>query len=77
MKASGKTAQKPLGLPTKTATSPKETKVDQNNLQPASPTKRDNILETLLQPEQASDFMPYQLKRRKKKRRRKNLNNNQ
>jgi hypothetical protein len=70
--------QKQVGPQSQGTAAPTETKMGQNNLQPAATTKRtDNIPETLLQPEQASDFMPYQLKRRKKKRKRKNLNNNQ
>jgi hypothetical protein len=71
-------AQKQVGAQPQATTSPTETKVDQNNLSPDSPTKEhENIMDVLLQPEYTSSFMPYQLKRKKKKRKRKNLNNNQ
>ena len=69
---------KQVGSPSHTATSPTETKEDQNNLSVTSPAKQDeNILEALLEPEYTSGYMPYQLKRKKKKRKRKNLNSNQ
>ncbi len=71
-------AQKQVGSQSQATTSSTETKGDQNNLHPASPTKgTDNILDALVQPEYTSGFMPYQLKRKKRKRKRKNLNSNQ
>lgn len=69
---------KQVGSPSRTATSPTETKVDENNLSVTSPAKQDeNILEVLVKPEYTSIFMPYQLKRKKRKRKRKNLKSNQ
>ncbi len=71
-------AQKQVGSPSQATATQTETKVDQNNLHPASPAKgTDNILDALVQPEYTSSFMPYQLKRKKKKRKRKNLKSNQ
>ena len=70
-------AQEPIGLQPQANAVEAETKVHPNVLQIAVPFKEiENILDALIQPEHASDYMPYQLKRNRKKRRRKNLNNN-
>ena len=53
-----------------------ETKVLQNDQQAASSKGTDNILDALMQPEAAPDYVPSQLKRNRKKRKRRNMNNN-
>jgi hypothetical protein len=71
-------AQKPIELQHQATAFEAETKAHPNVLQITAPFKEiENILDALMQPEHASDYLPYQLKRNKKKRRRKNLNNNQ
>jgi hypothetical protein len=76
-KLSPHSAQEPIGLQPQSNVVEAETKVHPNVLQIAAPFKEiENIQDALLQPEHASDYLPYQLKRNKKKRRRKNLNNN-
>ena len=61
------------------ATSAAETKAHDNGLQFASRFKEsDNILEALIQPERAADYIPGQLKKKgRKKKKRKNISNNQ
>lgn len=56
-----------------------ETNVYKNDQQIASTAKvADNILDTLIQPEQAVDYIPGQLKKKgRKKKKRKNISNNQ
>lgn len=55
-----------------------ETNVLEKAPQPAAtPLAPGNALEALLQPEQAGDYVPNQLKRKRKKKKRKNLSNNQ
>jgi hypothetical protein len=71
-------AQEPIGLQPQASAFEAETKVHPNILQIAAPFKEiENILDTLMQTEQTSNYLPYQLKRKKKKRKRKNLSNNQ
>ena len=71
-------AQEPTGLQPQVAAFEAETKAHPNTLQLTAPFKEiENLLETLMQSEYASDYLPYHLKRKKKKRRRKKLNNNQ
>jgi len=71
-------AQEPTGLQPQATAFAAETKAHPNTLQLTAPFKEiENLLETLMQSEYASDYLPYHLKRKKKKRRRKNLNNNQ
>jgi hypothetical protein len=71
-------AQKPIGLQPQATASAAETKAHQNDPQIAVTFKgTETILHALLQPEQARDYIPGQLKKNKKKRKRKNLNNNQ
>ena len=71
-------AQKQIGLQPQAIASVAETKASQNEPQLASTSKgTENILDTLMQPEQAPDYVPGQLKKNKKKRKRKNQNNNQ
>lgn len=49
-----------------------------NNTNPADTIPKDNMLDALLQPEQAADYIPGQLKKKgRKKKRRKNISNNQ
>ncbi len=70
-------AQKPIGLQPQANVVEAETKVHPNAMQIAPLFKEiENILDALLQPEHASDYLPYHLKRKKKRRKRKNLNNN-
>ncbi len=71
-------AQKPIGLQPQATASAAENKVQQNQPQIATTSKRtENILDALMQPEQAPDYVPGQLKKYRKKRKRKNQNNNQ
>jgi len=71
-------AQEPIGLQPQATAFEAETKAHPNSMQNTAPFKEfENILETLLQTEQASNFLPYQLKRKKKRRKRTNQNNNQ
>jgi len=71
-------AQKPIGLQPPANAVESETKVHPNAIQIAAPFKEiENILDILMQPEQTSNYLPYQLKRKKKRRKRNNLNNNQ
>ncbi|MBD3748610.1 MAG: relaxase/mobilization nuclease domain-containing protein [Sphingobacteriales bacterium] len=49
-----------------------------NNTDPADTMTKDNMLDALMQPEQAADYIPGQLmKKGRKKKRRKNISNNQ
>ena len=65
----------PIGLQPQANAGEAETKAHQNAMQIAAPLKElENILDTLMQTEQTSNYLPYQLKK-KKKRKRKNLNN--
>lgn len=60
------------------ATPAGETKATANDLQPAPlPSGTGNMLDVLMQPEQAPDYVAGQLKRKRKKKKRKNLSNNQ
>jgi hypothetical protein len=61
------------------ATSVAETKAYDNGLQSASTFKESgNILEALIQPERAADYIPGQLKKKgRKKKKKKNISNNQ
>jgi len=71
-------AQEPIGLQPQANAVEAETKAHPNAMQIAAPFKEiENILDALLQPEHASNYLPYQLKKKRKRRRRKNLNNNQ
>ncbi|MBT2564693.1 relaxase/mobilization nuclease domain-containing protein [Pedobacter sp. ISL-68] len=71
-------AQKPIGLQPQATASAAETKAHQNDLQTAHTSKgTETVLDVLMQPEQAADYVPGQLKKNKKKRKRKNQNNNQ
>ena len=71
-------AQEPIGLPPQANAFEAETKVYPNAMPIAAPFKEiENILDTLMQTEQTSNCLPYQLKKKRKKRKRKNLNNNQ
>jgi len=72
------TAQKPIGLQPEANAVEAEAKAHLNTMQIAAPFKEiENILDVLMQPEQTSNYLPYQLKKKRKKKRRKNLNNNQ
>jgi len=65
----------PIGLQPQANAGEAETKAHPNAKQIATPFKElENILDTLMQTEQTSNYLPYQLKK-KKKRKRKNLNN--
>ncbi len=69
-------AQKPIGLQPQAKAVEAETKAHPNAMQIAVHFKEiENILDTLLQTDHASDYLPYQLKRKRRKRKRKNLNN--
>ena len=69
-------AQEPIGLQPQASAGEAETKAHSNSIQIAAPFKEiENILDTLMQTEYTSNYLPYQLKRKRKKRRRKNLNN--
>jgi hypothetical protein len=71
-------AQEPTGLQPQANAFEAEIKVQPNSVQITAPIKEiENILDALMQPEYASNYLPYQLKKKRKKRRRKNLNNNQ
>jgi hypothetical protein len=71
-------AQEPTGLQPQANAFEAETKAHPNSMQNTAPFKEfENILDTLLQTEQASNYLPYQLKRKKKRRKRTNQNNNQ
>ena len=71
-------AQEPIGLQPQASAVEAETKAHPNAIQIAAPFKEiENILDVLMQTEQTSNYLPYQLKRKRKKRRRRNLNNNQ
>jgi hypothetical protein len=71
-------AQEPTGLQPQATGIEAETKAHPNLMQITAPLKEiENLLDTLLQTEQASNYLPYQLKRKKKRRKRTNQNNNQ
>jgi len=71
-------AQEPTGLQPQASAFEAETKVHLNVLQIAAPFREiESLLDTLMQTEQASNYLPYQLKRKKKRRKRTNQNNNQ
>lgn len=71
-------AQEPIGIQPPTTAFEAVTKAHPNIMQIAAPFKEiENFLDTLLQTEQTSNYLPYQLKRKRKRRKRKNLNNNQ
>lgn len=71
-------AQDPIGLQPQANAVEAETKAHPNAMQIAAPFKEiENIMDALLQPEHALDYLPYHLKRKKKRRKRKNLSNNQ
>lgn len=71
-------AQEPIGLQPQANAFEAETKAHPNVMQIAAPIKEiENLLDALMQPEYALNYLPYQLKKKRKKRRRKNLNNNQ
>lgn len=71
-------AQEPIGSPSQANAIEAETKAHPNAMQIAPTFKEiENIMDILMQTEQTSNYLPYQLKRKKKRRRRKNLNNNQ
>ncbi|MBW8334004.1 MAG: relaxase/mobilization nuclease domain-containing protein [Prolixibacteraceae bacterium] len=71
-------AQEPTGFQPQSNAFEAETKAHPKVLQIAATFKEiENILDTLMQTEQTSNYLPYQLKRKRKKRRRRNLNNNQ
>ena len=71
-------AQEPTGLQPQANAFEAETKAHPNVMQIIAPLKEiENLLDTLLQTEQASNYLPYQLKRKKKRRKRTNQNNNQ
>jgi len=71
-------AQEPIGLQPQATAFEAEAKAHPNVMQIATPFKEiENLLDTLMQTEQTSNYLPYQLKKKRKKRRRKNLNNNQ
>ena len=70
-------AQEPIGLQPQATAFETETKAHPNVLQITATFKEiENILDTLMQTEYTSNYLPYQLKKKRKKRR-KNLNNNQ
>ena len=71
-------AQEPIGLQPQATAFEAETKAHPNVMQITAPLKEiENLLDTLLQTENTSNYLPHQLKKKRKKRRRKNLNNNQ
>jgi hypothetical protein len=71
-------AQEPTGLQPQATGIEAEPKAHPNAMQIAPTFKEiENIMDLLMQTEQTSNYLPYQLKRKKKRRRRKNLNNNQ
>jgi hypothetical protein len=71
-------AQESIGLQPQANAVEAETKAHPNAMQITTPFKEiENIMDALLQPEHALDYLPHQLKRKKKRRKRKNLNNNQ
>ena len=71
-------AQEPTGLQPQATAAEAETNVHPNDLQITAPFKEiENLMDTLMQTEQTSNYLPYQFKRKKKRRRRKSLNNNQ
>ncbi len=71
-------AQKHIGLQPQATASVAETKTNQNDQKTnISLPEIGNALDALMQPEQASDYLPYQLKKNRRKKKRKNLNNNQ
>ena len=71
-------AQDPIGLQPQASAVEAETKVHPNAMPIAAPFKKiENILDVLMQTEQTSNYLPYQLKRKRNRRKRKNLNNNQ
>jgi hypothetical protein len=75
-KLSRHSAQKPIGLQPQVTDSVVQTREHQNALQTAAPSNEsENILDILMQPEQTSNYLPYQLKKKRKKR--KILNTNQ
>ncbi|BBE20059.1 conjugative transposon mobilization protein BF0132 [Aquipluma nitroreducens] len=71
-------AQEPTGLQPQATAVEAETKAYPNAMQMTGPFKEiENLLDTLIQTEHTSNYLPYQLKRKRRKRKRKNLNNNQ
>jgi hypothetical protein len=71
-------AQKPIGLQPQAIASLAETKANQNDRKTATSLPEiGNAINTLMQPEQTLDYLPYQLKKSRRKKKRKNLNNTQ
>jgi len=71
-------AQEPIGLQPQANAVEAETKAHLNAMLIAAPFKKiENILDVLMQKEQTSNYLPYQLKRKRNRRKRNNLNNNQ
>lgn len=71
-------AQEPTGLQPQASAFEAETKAHPNVMQITAPLKEiENLLDALMQTEQTSNYLPYQLKRKKKRRKRTNQNNNQ
>jgi len=71
-------AQESTGLQPQATAVEAETKAYPNAMQMTGSFKEiENLLDTLIQTEQTSNYLPYQLKRKRRKRKRKNLNNNQ
>jgi hypothetical protein len=74
----GHPAQKQTGLQPQAVAAVAETKVLSNDRQTAIASKEtESILDTLMQTEQSSNYLPHQLKKKRKKRKRKNQSNNQ
>jgi len=70
-------AQEPIGSPPQATAFEAETKAHPKVPQIAAPFREiENLLDALIQTENTSNYLPYQLKKKRKKRRRKNLNNN-
>ncbi|MDD2307188.1 MAG: relaxase/mobilization nuclease domain-containing protein [Prolixibacteraceae bacterium] len=70
-------AQEPIGLQPQATAFEAETKAHPKVPQIAAPFREiENLLDALIQTENTSNYLPYQLKKKRKKRRRKNLNNN-
>lgn len=73
-----RSAQEPIGFQPQATAFEAETKAHPIVMQIATPFNEiENLLDTLMQPEYASNYLPYQMKKKRKKRRRRNLNNNQ
>lgn len=71
-------ALKPIGFLPQVSTVAAETKANQNDLQrPLSIPDVGKALEALMQPEQASDYLPHHLKKTRKKKRRQQQSSNQ